>query len=93
VTQQVCEPVPKLLLSVKHIGPRRARRLIDGLGEDWLEIIDADPERAFATLRGMGSRRAQVAARSWRGTRRLARGGVPLSPVTTTRSAVAGAPR
>jgi hypothetical protein len=56
-------------LSVTHIGPRRARRLVDGLGEDWLMLLDADPERAFATLRGMGSRRAQVAARSWRRTR------------------------
>jgi hypothetical protein len=65
----VCEPLPKLLLSVTHIGPRRARRLVDGLGEDWLALIDADPERAFGTLRGMGSRRAQVAARSWRQAR------------------------
>jgi hypothetical protein len=65
----VCEPVPKLLLSVMHIGPRRARRLLDGLGSDWLALLDVDPERTFSTLRGMGSRRARVAARSWRRAR------------------------
>jgi hypothetical protein len=65
----VRQPVPDLLLSVTHIGPRRARRLVDGLGEDWLAALDADPERVFATLRGMGRRRARIAARSWRGVR------------------------
>lgn len=60
---------PQLLLSVTHIGPRRARRLVDGLGEDWIALLDADPVRAFATLRGMGRGRAQIAARSWRRTR------------------------
>jgi hypothetical protein len=49
-----------------HVGPRRARRLLDGLGDDWLPLLDADAERVFATLRGMGRRRATMAARSWR---------------------------
>jgi Helix-hairpin-helix domain len=65
----VCEPLPELLLSVTHIGPRRARRLVDGLGEDWLALLDLDPERTFSTLRGMGRRRARIAARSWRRAR------------------------
>jgi helix-hairpin-helix protein len=55
-----------MLLSVRHIGPRRARRLVDGLGDRWAELIDADPERVFGTLRGMGRRRATIAAASWR---------------------------
>ena len=58
--------VPLMLLSVRHIGPRRAQRLVDGLGVRWVELIDADPERVFGTLRGMGRRRARVAAASWR---------------------------
>ena len=59
------EALPQLLLSVAHIGPRRARRLLDGLGADWASIIDADPERVFGTLRGLGQRRARIAAASW----------------------------
>jgi exodeoxyribonuclease V alpha subunit len=55
-----------LLLSIRHIGPRRAQRLVDGLGDRWVELIDADPERVFGTLRGIGRRRARVAAASWR---------------------------
>ena len=58
--------VPLMLLSVRHIGPRRAQRLVDGLGVRWVELIDADPERVFGTLRGMGRRRARIAAASWR---------------------------
>ena len=58
--------VPLMLLSVRHIGPRRAQRLVDGLGDRWAELIDADPERVFGTLRGMGMRRAGIAAASWR---------------------------
>jgi hypothetical protein len=61
----VSKALPQLLLSVTHIGPRRARRLLDGLGDDWASVIDADPERVFATLRGLGRRRARVAATSW----------------------------
>jgi hypothetical protein len=63
-----------LLLSVRHIGPRRAQRLVDGLGEQWAELIDADAERVFGTLRGMGRRRARIAAASWRELRRLRSG-------------------
>lgn len=55
-----------LLLLVRHIGPRRAQRLVDGLGDHWSELIDAEPERVFGTLRGMGTRRARMAAASWR---------------------------
>ena len=64
--RRVSRAVPVMLLSVRHIGPRRAQRLVDGLGVRWVELIDADPERVFGTLRGMGRRRARIAAASWR---------------------------
>ena len=64
--RRVSRAVPLMLLSVRHIGPRRAERLVDGLGDRWVELIDADPERVFGTLRGMGRRRARIAAASWR---------------------------
>jgi hypothetical protein len=44
---------------------------VDGLGEHWVELIDADADRVFGTLRGMGARRARIAAASWREIRRL----------------------
>jgi hypothetical protein len=59
------EAPPKTLLAVVHIGPRRARRLVEGLGDEWEAIVDTDPERVFATLRGLGARRARSAAASW----------------------------
>jgi hypothetical protein len=60
------DALPESLTSIVHIGPRRARRLLDGLGAGWASTIDADPERVFATLRGMGRRRAREAADGWR---------------------------
>jgi hypothetical protein len=66
--------LPELLTSIVHIGPRRARRLLDGLGAGWASTIDADPERVFATLRGMGRRRAREAADGWRQLRAVAVG-------------------
>jgi hypothetical protein len=65
---------PELLTSIVHIGPRRARRLFDGLGAGWASTIDADPERVFATLRGMGRHRAREAADGWRQLRAVAGG-------------------
>jgi hypothetical protein len=56
--------VAPLLLSVRHVGRRRLSAWFDGLGENGVELIDADPERVFATLRTMGRRRAKIAAAS-----------------------------
>jgi hypothetical protein len=39
--------------------------LVEGLGAEWEAILDADPERVFATLRGLGARRSKAAAESW----------------------------
>src|SRR6476469_6797786 len=59
------DDVPPTLLSVRHIGPRRARRLVNALGPGWQATVRADPERVFATLRGVGPRQAAIAAASW----------------------------
>jgi exodeoxyribonuclease V alpha subunit len=62
------------LLRVRHVGARRAARLIDRFGVGGVfEAIDDDPEAAFAAA-GLGRAAAQEAARSWermRVTRRL----------------------
>jgi exodeoxyribonuclease V alpha subunit len=62
------------LRRIKHVGARRAEQLVARFGpEQVLDIIDADPERAFAQI-GLRSIRAEEAAESWqklRVTRRL----------------------
>jgi exodeoxyribonuclease V alpha subunit len=62
------------LLRVKHVGGKRAARLIDSFGVPGvLDAIDRDPEAAFAAA-GLGALAAREAARSWermRVTRRL----------------------
>jgi exodeoxyribonuclease V alpha subunit len=62
------------LRRIKHIGARRAEELVARFGpEQVLDVIDADPEHAFAQV-GLRATRAQEAADSWqtlRVTRRL----------------------
>jgi exodeoxyribonuclease V alpha subunit len=62
------------LRRIKHIGARRAEELVARFGpEQVLDVIDADPEHAFAQV-GLRANRAQEAADSWqtlRVTRRL----------------------
>jgi exodeoxyribonuclease V alpha subunit len=62
------------LRRVKHVGVKRAAMLIDRHGPNAvLDVIDQDPERAFAAV-GLRAERAQQAAASWqqlRVTRRL----------------------
>ncbi len=62
------------LRRVRHVGPRRARALIEAHGaEAVFDVVDADPEAAFAQV-GLRGDRAGEAARSWRElrvTRRL----------------------
>ena len=68
------------LRRVKHIGPRRADRLIAHYGpERVLETIDADPARAFGVV-GLRSRAAREAAESWEGIRALRRLHILLAP-------------
>jgi exodeoxyribonuclease V alpha subunit len=62
------------LVRVRHIGPRRAGKLLERHGEDGvLDAIDRDPSGAFLRS-GLSPRRAREAAQSWDGlrvTRRL----------------------
>lgn len=55
------------LSSVKHIGPRGARFLLDRHGPaDVLSTIDADPARTLREVPGIGATRIGPAVRSWK---------------------------
>ena len=56
------------LKRVKHVGGRRAERLLDLYGEAVLEVIDRDPRAAFRRL-GLGPGRITEAVKSWDGLR------------------------
>jgi exodeoxyribonuclease V alpha subunit len=68
------EMVAGYLRRVKHVGARRAERLIERFGAaEVLDRVDADPLAAFAEV-GLRAGRAEEAAASWRAirvTRRL----------------------
>jgi exodeoxyribonuclease V alpha subunit len=68
------ESLKALLMRVKHVGPKRAERLVKRFGADGvLDALDRDPVRAFATA-GLSRERAQQATDSWeslRATRQL----------------------
>ena len=68
------ETLAVYLCRVKHVGAKRAQRLIERYGtERVLDAVDRDPEEAFAAV-GLRRARAQEAAHSWhqlRVTRRL----------------------
>jgi exodeoxyribonuclease V alpha subunit len=52
------------LKRVRHVGGRRAERLLDLYGEDVLEVIDRDPRVAFRRL-GLSAGRITEAVKSW----------------------------
>jgi exodeoxyribonuclease V alpha subunit len=68
------ETLTAYLVRVKHVGPKRARRLIDCYGAGGvLEAVDRDPDAAFAAA-GLRGHAVAEAIRSWermRVTRRL----------------------
>jgi exodeoxyribonuclease V alpha subunit len=68
------EAVLGYLRRIRHVGARRAETLLQRFGAaEVLDVIDADPQAAFAQA-GLGGERAAQAAASWRGlrvTRRL----------------------
>src|SRR3954471_16244098 len=64
--QPIADDLPASLLAVRHIGPRRARRLIDALGSEWEPLLNQAPERVFRTLRGIGPQQARASANAWR---------------------------
>lgn len=61
----------KYLTTIKRIGKRRARQLVDRYGASVLDTIDADPEGAFRTLPRMNERAVAAAVQSWRDRRAL----------------------
>jgi len=67
------ETLSAYLCRVRHIGPRRAARLIDHFGPEVIDAVDADPPGAFAAV-GLRASAASEAQRAWerlRVTRRL----------------------
>lgn len=68
------------LTTLRHIGPARAERLVDEHGEGVLGAIAADPEGAFAALRGISAGQASAAAESWHSSRAVRDLHVQLAP-------------
>jgi exodeoxyribonuclease V alpha subunit len=52
------------LKRVRHVGGRRAERLLELYGDDVLEVIDRDPKAAFRRL-GLSAGRITEAVKSW----------------------------
>jgi hypothetical protein len=59
-----------LLASTPHIGPKRARTLLDQHGGQVIAVINRDPLSAFAGIPGVGSRAAGEAAAAWSARRK-----------------------
>jgi exodeoxyribonuclease V alpha subunit len=68
------------LTTLRHIGPTRAERLRDEHGEGVLQAIAADPQRVFASLRGVSANQAAAAAESWHAGRAVRDLHVQLAP-------------
>ncbi|MGH2900938.1 MAG: YrrC family ATP-dependent DNA helicase, partial [Solirubrobacteraceae bacterium] len=59
--------VKAYLESVKHVGPRGSRLLVERFGAgEVLAAIDRDPEGVLAAVPGIGPRRLASAVQSWR---------------------------
>lgn len=68
------------LTSLRHIGQARAERLLDEHGEGVLRAIAADPQRVFASLRGVSADQAAAATESWHASRAVRDLHVQLAP-------------
>lgn len=68
------------LTSLRHIGPSRAKRLVEEHGEGVLGAIAADPEGVFGALRGVSAKQAAAAAESWHASRAIRELHVHLAP-------------
>jgi exodeoxyribonuclease V alpha subunit len=68
------------LTTLRHIGPARAERLVDEHGEGVLAAIAADPQRVFASLRGVSADQAAAATESWHASRAVRDLHVQLAP-------------
>lgn len=68
------------LISLRHIGPARAERLVDEHGEGVLGAIAANPAGVFGALRGVSAKQAAAAAESWHASRAVRDLHVQLAP-------------
>lgn len=68
------------LTSLRHIGPARAERLVDELGEGVLQAIAADPQGVLGSLRGVSANQAAAATESWHASRAVRDLHVQLAP-------------
>ena len=73
------EAIESYLCRVRHVGRRRARQLVERLGEQALAEIDHDPEGAFSRV-GMSAKKAGEAAQSWDQLRALRELHLMLAP-------------
>ncbi len=68
------------LTSLRHIGQKRAERLLDEHGEEVLQAIAANPEAVFGSLRGVSADQAAAATQSWYASRAIRDLHVQLAP-------------
>ena len=68
------------LTTLRHIGPTRAKRLVDAHGEGVLGAIAADPVGILGSLRGVSANQAVAAAESWHASRAIRDLHVQLAP-------------
>jgi exodeoxyribonuclease V alpha subunit len=74
------ETVKALLRRVKHVGPKRADRLLEMYGPSGvIDALDGDPQAAFAAA-GLRRGRADQAAESWNSMRAIRRLHMLLAP-------------
>jgi exodeoxyribonuclease V alpha subunit len=68
------------LSTLRHIGKKRAERLVDQHGEDVMQVIAADPQRTFQALKGVSVDQAAAATQSWHESRAVRELHVQLAP-------------
>ena len=77
------------LTTLPHIGPARAERLVEALGDGVLQAIAADPEEVLGSLRGVTPDQAAEAAEYWHESRAIRDLHVQLAPHGLAHLAVA----
>jgi exodeoxyribonuclease V alpha subunit len=68
------------LTSLRHIGPARAKRLVDEHGEEVMAEITTNPAALFGSLRGMTTKQVDAAVESWHASRAIRDLHVQLAP-------------
>ncbi|HMI80548.1 MAG TPA: helix-hairpin-helix domain-containing protein, partial [Solirubrobacterales bacterium] len=68
------------LTTLRHIGRKRAEKLVAEHGEGVLQAIAANPEAVFGSLKGVSADQAVAAAQSWYASRAIRDLHVQLAP-------------